>query len=77
MGAAKLGVELLGGLAILLGASVLLVARFTVHFRTVLALLSSKRDRWPSQVRPPGYEIDLLYLAYLAALIIGGLVRCL
>jgi len=40
MGAAKLGVELLGGLAILLGALVRLVARFTVHFRTVLALLS-------------------------------------
>jgi putative oxidoreductase len=76
-------VELLGGFAVLLGmfvvplsvpmAAVLLVAMFTVHlpfgFTSIklLAITSSG-----PQFGPPGYETDLLYLACLAALVIGG-----
>jgi putative oxidoreductase len=76
-------VELLGGLAVLLGAFVplvsipmavvLLVAMFTVHlpygFSSIklLAVTSSG-----AQFGPPGYETNLLYLACLAALVLGG-----
>ena len=76
-------VELLGGFAVLLGAfvvplsvpmaAVLLVATFTVHlpfgFTSIklLAITSSG-----PQFGPPGYETDLLYLACLAALVMGG-----
>jgi putative oxidoreductase len=76
-------VELFGGFAVLLGAfvvplsvpmaAVLLVATFTVHlpfgFTSVklLAITSSG-----PQFGPPGYETDLLYLACLAALVMGG-----
>ena len=76
-------VELFGGFAVLLGAfvvpisvpmaAVLLVATFTVHlpfgFTSIklLAITSSG-----PQFGPPGYETDLLYLACLAALVMGG-----
>jgi putative oxidoreductase len=76
-------VELFGGLAVLLGAFVplvsipmavvLLVAMFTVHlpygFSSIklLAVTSSG-----AQFGPPGYETNLLYLACLAALVLGG-----
>jgi putative oxidoreductase len=76
-------VELVGGFAVLLGALVapasipmavvLLVAMFTVHlpygFSSIklLAVTSSG-----AQFGPPGYETDLLYLACLAALVMGG-----
>jgi putative oxidoreductase len=52
---------------------VLLVATFTVHlpfgFTSIklLAITSSG-----PQFGPPGYETDLLYLACLAALVMGG-----
>jgi putative oxidoreductase len=75
--------ELLGGLAILLGALVslvsfpmaalLLVAIFTVHlpygFSSIklMAVTSSG-----AQFGPVGYECNLLYLACLAALVLGG-----
>jgi putative oxidoreductase len=83
LAAATIGVELLGGLAILLGfliplASipmilVLLVAIFTVHlpygFSSVkLQAITSAG----AQFGPVGYECDLLYIAALAALILGG-----
>jgi putative oxidoreductase len=75
--------ELLGGLAILLGAFVslvslpmaglLLVAIFTVHlpygFSSIKLMGVTAAG---AQFGPPGYECDLLYLACLAALVLGG-----
>jgi putative oxidoreductase len=76
-------VELLGGFAVLLGAfvvplsvpmaAVLLVATFTVHLPfgfTSIKLLAITASG--PQFGPPGYETDLLYLACLAALVMGG-----
>ena len=75
--------ELIGGLAVLLGAfvafvslpmaAVLIVAMLTVHLPygfSSIKLLSVTAGR--AQFGPPGYEIDLLYLACLAALVFGG-----
>jgi putative oxidoreductase len=75
--------ELFGGLAILLGAFItlasipmailLIVAIVTVHLRfgfssiTLLAVTAAG-----PQLGPPGYETNLLYLACLAALVLGG-----
>jgi putative oxidoreductase len=76
-------IELFGGLAVLLGAlvplvslpmaAVLLVAMFTVHlpFGFTSIKLMAVTPEGP-QFGPPGYETDLLYLACLAALIVGG-----
>ena len=75
--------ELLGGLAIFLGAfvslislplaSVLLVAIFTVHlpygFSSIKLIAVTPAG---AQFGPVGYECDLLYLACLAALVLGG-----
>ena len=76
-------VEVVGGLAVLLGAfiplaslpmaAVLLVAIFTVHLPygfSSIKLMSVTAGR--AQFGPPGYECDLLYLACIAALAIGG-----
>jgi putative oxidoreductase len=78
-----IGVELFGGLAVLLGAfvpvvsppmaAVLLVAMFTVHLPfgfTSVKLLAVTASG--PQFGPPGYETDLLYLACLAALVAAG-----
>ena len=75
--------ELIGGLAVLLGAFVplvslpmavlLFVAIFTVHLPygfSSIKLMSATAGR--AQFGPPGYECDLLYLACLAALVFGG-----
>jgi putative oxidoreductase len=75
--------EVFGGLAVLLGAFVplvslpmavlLLVAIFSVHLPfgfSSIHLLSVTSGR--PQFGPPGYECDLLYIACLAALVIGG-----
>ena len=75
--------ELIGGLAVLLGAfvplvslpmaAVLVVAMLTVHLPygfSSVKLLSVASGR--AQFGPPGYELDLLYLACLAALVLGG-----
>lgn len=76
-------VELLGGLAIVLGAFVwavsipmavvLLVAMFTVHlqygFSSIKLVAVTAAG---AQFGPPGYEVNLLYLACLAALVLGG-----
>ncbi len=80
---ATISVELLGGLAVLLGfliplasmpmAVVLLVAIFTVHLPngfSSIKLLSV--DAGGAHFGQPGYETDLLYLAALAALVLGG-----
>jgi putative oxidoreductase len=75
--------ELLGGLAILLGAFVsvvslpmaalLLIAIFTVHlpygFSSIKLMAVTATG---AQFGPPGYECDLLYLACLVALVLGG-----
>ncbi|MGA9511052.1 MAG: DoxX family protein [Candidatus Sulfotelmatobacter sp.] len=75
--------EVVGGLAVLVGAfvplaslpmaAVLLVAMLTVHLPygfSSIKLLSVTAGR--AQFGPPGYELDLLYLACLAALVFGG-----
>ena len=76
-------VELLGGLAVLLGAliplvslpmaAVLAVATFTVHLPngfSSIKLLSV--DAAGAHFGQPGYETDLLYFAGLVALVLGG-----
>ena len=75
--------ELIGGLAVLVGAFVplvslplaglLFVAILTVHLPygfSSIKLMSVISGR--AQFGPPGYEVDLLYLACLAALVLGG-----
>ena len=75
--------ELIGGLAVLLGAFVplvslpmavlLFVAIFTVHLPygfSSIKLMSVMAGC--AQFGPPGYEVDLLYLVCLAALVFGG-----
>lgn len=75
--------ELLGGLAVLFGAYirlasipmaiVLLVAIFTVHLPngfSSIKLLSIGQSG--ANFGQPGYETDLLYLAGLISLVIGG-----
>src|SRR5216684_6669569 len=75
--------ELLGGLAVLLGAfvtivsvpmmAVLLVAMFKVHlpygFSSIKLLAVTATG---AKFGPVGYEIILLYIACIAALVIGG-----
>jgi putative oxidoreductase len=76
-------VEVFGGLAVLVGAlvplaslpmaAVLLVAIFTVHLPygfSSIKLISVTSGH--AQLGPPGYETNLLYLACLAALVLGG-----
>ena len=75
--------ELLGGLAVLLGAfvtivsvpmtAVLLVAMFKVHLQygfSSIKLLAVTATG--AKFGPVGYEIIVLYIACLAALVIGG-----
>jgi 2-haloacid dehalogenase len=76
-------VEILGGVSVLIGAYVwvatvpmvvvLLVAMFTVHlqygFSSIKLVAVTPAG---AQFGPPGYEVDLLYIACLAALVIGG-----
>jgi putative oxidoreductase len=83
MAGATIAVELIGGLAVILGAfvplvsvpmaAVLLVAIFTVHlpngFSSIKLLAVTATG---AQFGQPGYECDLLYLACLAALVLGG-----
>ena len=76
-------IELLGGLAVILGAfvalvsiamsAVLLVAMFTVHlpygFSSIKLLAVTAAG---AQFGPPGFETNLLYIACLAALVMAG-----
>jgi putative oxidoreductase len=76
-------IEILGGLAVVIGffiplvsvpmMVVLLVAMFTVHlpngFSSIKLLSVSEAGAHFGQ---PGYETDLLYLAALIALVLGG-----
>jgi putative oxidoreductase len=75
--------ELLGGLAVLLGAfvtivsvpmmAVLLVAAFEVllpyGFSSIKLIAVTATG---AKFGPPGYEVNLLYIACLASLIVGG-----
>jgi putative oxidoreductase len=76
-------IELLGGLAILAGAFVaavsiplivmMLVAMFTVHLRygfSAINTIALTADG--PQFGPPGFEVNLLYIAGLLALILAG-----
>src|SRR6266446_10555313 len=76
-------IEILGGLAILAGAFVavvsvplivmMLVAMFTVHLRygfSAINTIGLTADG--PQFGPPGYEVNLLYIAGLLALVLGG-----
>ena len=83
LGWATIAVEILGGAAVLLGAFValaslpmaivLLVAMFTVHlpygFSSIKLLAVTTEG---AKFGPPGFETDLLYLAALLALVLGG-----
>jgi putative oxidoreductase len=83
LGWATILVEILGGIAVILGAFVaivsvpmtvvLIVAIFTVHtqygFSSIKLLAVTTAG---AQFGPPGYETDLLYLACIAALIMNG-----
>lgn len=83
MGLLTIAVEIFGGLAILVGAFVplaaipmsivLLTATFTVHIQYGFSSIKLQAVT-PTGARfgPPGYETDLLYLACLAALVLGG-----
>ena len=76
-------IEILGGLAILAGAFVavvsiplivmMLVAMFTVHLRYGFSAINTigLTANGP-QFGPPGYEVNLLYIASLVTLILGG-----
>ena len=80
---ATIFVELIGGFAVLIGAfvwmasiplaMVLLVAMFTVHlpygFSSIKLVTVTAAG---AQFGPPGYEVSLLYLASLVALVVGG-----
>ena len=76
-------VELLGGLAIFVGAFVevvsvplivmMLVAMFTVHLKYGFSAINTigLTEEGP-RFGPPGYEVNLLYIAGLVSLILSG-----
>jgi putative oxidoreductase len=83
LGWATIVVEVIGGLMILVGpliplamvpmAIVLLVAIFTVHLPNGFSSIKLQSfDSTGAHFGQPGYERDLLYLAGLVALSIGG-----
>ena len=83
MGWLTIGTELVGGLALLAGAfvtfvsaplaAILLVAAFTVHIQYGFSSIKLQAvTAAGAQFGPPGYELDLLYLACLLTLVLGG-----
>lgn len=83
LGWATIVVEVVGGMAVLLGAfvawmslpmaAILLVATFTVHLPNGFSSIKLQAvTAAGAQFGQPGYEADLLYLACLAALVLGG-----
>jgi putative oxidoreductase len=83
MGWLTILVEIVGGLAVLLGAlvplasipmaAVLLVATITVHLPYGFSSIKLQAVTTAgAQFGAPGFETDLLYLACLAALVLGG-----
>jgi putative oxidoreductase len=80
---ATIAVELAGGLAVLAGAwlplvsvplaTILLVAAITVHLPYGFSSIKLRAVTAAGpQFGPPGYEVNLLYLAALATLVLGG-----
>jgi putative oxidoreductase len=78
-----IALELLGGLAVLVGAwiplvsvplsVILLVAAITVHLPYGFSSIKLREVTAAGpQFGPPGYETDLLYIAALATLVLGG-----
>jgi putative oxidoreductase len=78
-----IGVELVGGAAVLAGAwipllsvplaAILLVAAITVHLPYGFSSIKLREVTAAGpQFGPPGYETDLLYLAALATLVLAG-----
>jgi len=76
-------IEIMGGVAVLTGAfvrafsfpmsAILLVAMFTVHLPYGFSSIKLRAVTTAgAQFGPPGYEVDLLYLACLATLVLGG-----
>lgn len=76
-------IEIMGGIAVLTGAfvrafslpmsAILLVAMFTVHLPYGFSSIKLRAVTTAgAQFGPPGYEVDLLYLACLATLVLGG-----
>ncbi|HEV2698649.1 MAG TPA: DoxX family protein [Terriglobales bacterium] len=83
MGWLTIGTELIGGLALLLGAfvmfasiplaAILLVAALTVHLPYGFSSIKLQGvTAAGAQFGNPGYELDLLYLACLVTLVLGG-----
>src|SRR5262249_11764144 len=83
MGWASILVELVGGLAVLVGAfvplasmpmaAVLLVAILAVHLPYGFSSIKLQAvTAAGAQFGPPGYELDLVYLACLTTLVLGG-----
>jgi putative oxidoreductase len=83
LGWATIVVEIIGGLLILFGAFirlatlpmiiVLMVAIFTVHLPNGFSSIKlMSYDATGAHFGQPGYETDLLYIAALLALCIGG-----
>ena len=83
LGWATIVIELVGGLLILMGAFVplaslpmivvLLAATFTVHLPNGFSSIKLiAYDASGAHFGPPGYETDLLYVAALLALCLGG-----
>jgi putative oxidoreductase len=83
MGVLTITVEIVGGFCVLIGAlvplasmpmaAVLLVAMFTVHWQYGFSSIKLQAiTPTGAQFGPPGFETDLLYLAGLATLVIGG-----
>jgi putative oxidoreductase len=79
--------EILGGLAVLVGAfvtvasipliGVMLVAIFTVHLKYGFSSIKTIGLNADGPIfGPPGYEVALLYIAGLVTLMIGGAGRC-
>jgi putative oxidoreductase len=77
------GIEIVGGIAILLGAFVLIasipligtmvVAIATVHWRYGFSAINTIGVRPTGPIfGPPGYEVNLLYIAALLTLIVAG-----
>jgi len=80
---ATIVVELVGGLAVLVGAwlpvvsvplaTILLVAAITVHLPYGFSSIKLRAVTSAGpQFGPPGYEVDVIYLAALATLVLGG-----
>ncbi|MBE7157612.1 MAG: DoxX family protein [Rhodospirillales bacterium] len=83
MGVLTILVEIVGGFCVLIGAMVplaslpmaivLLTAMFTVHWQYGFSSIKLQAiTPTGAQFGPPGFETDLLYLAGLATLVIGG-----